>query len=116
MLGASAVLGAAGARVPTRRAAEGGRTAAAVRGAGASAAEQMAPAGGGGGQPFGVRSTFLRAYVAGQRRRRGRPRARCGGRLLALDRSSEPQLWPVSVGEGGWHRRSCSAHRVATTD
>lgn len=59
MLWASAVLGAAGARVPTRRAAEGGRTAAAVRGAGASATEQMAPAGSGRGAGEGSLLAFV---------------------------------------------------------
>lgn len=55
-------------------------------------------AGGGGGRLAFVALSFAHMLRTGGRR--GRPRGRWGGRLLALDLSSEPQLWPASVGEG----------------
>ena len=113
VLSAGAVPGAAGPRVPTCGEAEGGRAAASVRGAEAGEAEQMVTAGS--GRLAFVALSFAHMLRAG-RRLRGRPRARCGGQLLALDRSSEPQPRPAPIGEGAWHRRSCSAHRLTTTD
>lgn len=113
VLAAGAVPGAAGPRVPTCGEAEGGRAAASVRGAEAGAAEQMVTAGS--GRLAFVALSFAHMLRAG-RRLRGRPRARCGGQLLALDRSSEPQPRPAPIGEGAWHRRSCPAHRMTTTD
>lgn len=62
--------------------------------------------GAGGGRPFGVRSTFLCAYVAGGRAERttSSPLRRLVSSLGSADTlgySSKPQLRLVSVGEGG---------------